>query len=182
MARRLLWLAVAAVLLPAGLFAQAERKDLQVFLDISREVNGYPRFTVFDDVAASVTGGEVTLTGRVTMPFKAKDIASRVAKVPGVVSVRNDIRVLPTSLFDDDLRYRISRSIYASPAFWHYASMSNPPIHILVENGHVTLTGVVHDDVERALARSLASSWGALSVASQLKTDAEVRASLEKLE
>jgi osmotically-inducible protein OsmY len=59
--------------------------------------------------------------------------------------------------------------------------MANPPIHIIVENGHVMLTGVVNNNVERMLARSLATSFGAFSVKSELKTDAEVRADLEKL-
>ena len=33
--------------------------------------------------------------------------------------------------------------------------MANLPIHIIVENGRVTLTGVVNSNVERMLARSL---------------------------
>jgi osmotically-inducible protein OsmY len=53
--------------------------------------------------------------------------------------------------------------------------MARPPIHIVVEHGHVTLTGVVNSNVERMLARSLASSFGALSVTSELKTEAEVK-------
>jgi hypothetical protein len=40
----------------------------------------------------------------------------------------------------------------------------------------VTLTGVVPTDVDRALARSLASGLGELSLTSELKTDAEVEA------
>ena len=58
--------------------------------------------------------------------------------------------------------------------------MANPPIHIIVENSRVTLTGVVNSEVERALARSLATQFGALSVTNNLKTDAEVREALEK--
>ena len=58
--------------------------------------------------------------------------------------------------------------------------MVNPPIHIIVERGHVTLTGVVSDNVERMLARSLASSSGAFSVRDELKTDAEMKGVVEK--
>jgi hypothetical protein len=57
--------------------------------------------------------------------------------------------------------------------------MSNPPIHIVVERGRVTLTGVVASDVERMLARSLATSFNAFSVTSALKTDAEMKVILE---
>ena len=60
-----------------------------------------------------------------------------------------------------------------------YANRANPPIHIVVDRGHLTLTGVVNNNVERMLARSLVSKLGAFSVKNELKTDAEVRALLE---
>ena len=53
--------------------------------------------------------------------------------------------------------------------------MANPPIHIIVERGHVTLTGVVNSNVDRMLARSLAIGFGELSVTNDLRTDAEMR-------
>lgn len=54
--------------------------------------------------------------------------------------------------------------------------MMNPPVHIIVENGQVRLTGVVGTDVERALTFTLARSTNAFSVDNRLKTDAEMRA------
>ncbi len=158
-----------------------ERKDLQVFNDISRTVNRYARFTIFDDVNASVDHGVVTLTGVVTMPYKRDDIGRRVAKVDGVSEVRNQIRVLPVSIEDDALRYRVARAIYGNSTFWNYAAMVNPPIHIVVEHSRVTLTGVVNSETDRLLARSLASQFGVMSVTNRLKTDAEVRESLEHI-
>ena len=89
--------------------------------------------------------------------------------------------MLPVSIFDDELRFRIARAIYGNPSFWHYAAMANPPIHIVVENGNVTLTGVVNSNVERALARSLAVGFGAFSVTNDLKTDAEMKHLMEKI-
>ena len=65
-----------------------ERKDLQVFNDVAKSVNHYTQFTIFDDVNASVKDGVVTLTGKVTMPYKRDDIEKRVAKVDGVREVR----------------------------------------------------------------------------------------------
>ena len=158
------------------------RKDFQVFKDVAASVERYTRFTIFDDVSASVKDGVVTLTGKVTMPYKRSDIEKRVAKVNGVVTVRDQITVLPVSQFDDELRYRIARSIYGNSNFWNYAIMPNPPIHIVVEHGRVTLTGVVASEVDRMLARSLATQFGALSVTNELKTDAEMREALEKSE
>ena len=166
----------------AGPIDDVDRKDFQIFKDVATSVERYTRFTIFDDVSANVTNGVVTLTGKVTMPYKRDDIAKRVAKVAGVRDVRDDITVLPVSQFDDELRYRIARSIYNNSNFWNYAIMANPPIHIVVEHGRVTLTGVVQSDVDRMLARSLATQFGAFSVTNALKTDAEVSAALEKSE
>ena len=129
---------------------------------------------------AQVSDGVVTLTGKVTMPYKRDDIMKRVADVAGVLEVRDNIEVLPVSSFDDRLRYQIARAIYSNPNFWNYAIGPNPSIHIIVDHGHVTLTGVVNNDVDRMLARSLVNQFGVMSVKSDLKTDAEVRDALEK--
>ena len=170
---------VLAVSAPAW---AADRKDLQVAHDVSRQVLTYPQFSIFDSVHMQVDDGIVTLTGKVTMPFKKNDIEKRVAKIDGVHQVINRVTVLPVSNFDDELRFRIARAIYGNSNFWNYGSMVNPPIHIIVENGHVTLDGVVNSNTDRMLARSIASSFGAFSVTNDLKTDAEVQAALEKSE
>lgn len=175
MLKRLAWLAVSLVLLPTPVRAQVTTSDEKVLQAIVREVNNYPRFTVFDDVTASVDQGAVVLTGKVTMPFKRDDIGRLLSRIDGVRSVDNQIAVLPASMWDDQLRVTIARAIYGNPSFWAYAAMAHPPIHIVVDRGHVTLTGVVNNEVERMLARSIASSSGAFSVQSQLRTDAEAR-------
>src|SRR6266566_4297154 len=74
----------ALVLCAASAFAQSERKDLQVFNDISTAVNRYAFFTIFDDVSANMESGTVTLTGKVTQPYKRDEIEKRVAKIAGV--------------------------------------------------------------------------------------------------
>ena len=158
----------------------AGRKDLQIAGDISKAVNRYPHFTIFDDLSIAVQDGVVTLDGKVTMPYKRDAIEKKVARVEGVKDVRDRIGVLPVSLDDDALRARIARSIYGNSNFWNYAIMPNPPIHIVVENSRVTLTGVVQSEVDRMLARSLATQFGALSVTNALKTDAEVGDGLAK--
>jgi hypothetical protein len=171
--------------LGSSAWAQIDRIDRaksDIFKDVSDQVNRYVHFTVFDNVAAEIQNGTVTLYGRVTMPYKRDDIERRVSRVDGVREVQNKIEVLPVSFFDDELRFRVARAIYGNPAFWHYANMANPPIHIVVERGHVTLTGVVNSNVERALARSLATGFGAFSVTNDLKTDAEMKDVLEKIE
>ena len=159
----------------------ADRKELQVVRDVQKQVLTYPQFSIFDAVHLQVDNGTVLLTGKVTMPYKKNDIEKRVAKIDGVHQVVNNITVLPVSQFDDELRFRIARAIYGNSNFWNYGSMANPPIHVIVENGHVTLDGVVNSNTDRMLARSIASSFGAFSVTNDLKTDAEAEAELEHL-
>jgi len=162
------------VTLTSAAFAQ-DRRDVRLAEDIGRSITSYTRLTIFDDINATVENGMVVLSGKVTMPYKKTDMEKRIAKIDGVRGVRNDIGVLPVSQFDDQLRYRVSRAIYGNPSFWNYAAMANPPIHIIVDGGHVTLAGVVNSNVERMLARSLATGLGELSVTNALKTDAEVK-------
>jgi hyperosmotically inducible protein len=159
----------------------AARKDFQIFKDVADAINRYPQFTIFDDVSIEVHNGVATLVGKVTMPYKRNDIARRVENVTGVTTVQNRIEILPVSLFDDQLRARLARAIYGSPNFWDYAAMANPPIHIVVDRGRVTLTGVVRSEVDKALARSLAIGFGEFSVTNNLKTDAQVRDELEHI-
>jgi len=171
--------ACLAILAPVGT-AQARtaqtnpNKDFRIAHEVLASINEYAQFTVFDDVSVGVENGIVTLNGKVTMPYKRSDIEKRAAAVDGVREISNQLGVLPVSLLDNDLRNQIARSIYGNSNFWDYAIMRNPPIHIVVERGHVTLTGVVRSNVDRMLARSLANQFSAFSVTSKLKTDAEV--------
>lgn len=168
---------VSAILLVALLAATAaaqDRDDARIANEVGRAIGTETQLTIFDDVNARVAQGVVTLTGKVTAPYKKQNLGRLVARLEGVREARNLIAVLPASPFDDELRYRAARAIYSNPAFWSYASLPRPPIHIIVERGRVTLTGVVASDVERALARSLATGIGAVSVTSELRTDREV--------
>ena len=173
--------AFAVMAAVAGADTGEGRKDLQVFKDISKAVTRYSQFTIFDSVDASVKDGVVTLTGRVTMPYKKEAIQKRVANIDGVRQVHDQIEVLPVSQFDEQLRYRIARAIYGNPNFWNYAIMADPPVHIVVEHSRVTLTGVVQSEVERLVARSIAGGqFGVMSVINNLKTDAEAKDALER--
>ena len=165
----LLWLALGQAIAAAP---QTDPDDV-LALSVARSVNSYPRFTVFDDVKVQADAGVVTLTGKVTMPYKKEEIGKRVESVDGVKSLRNELEVLSVSIEDDRLRQRIARAIYGNSAFWHYAAMPNPPIHILVENSRVTLTGVVYSEADRLLARSLATGFGELGVTNCLRTEAK---------
>lgn len=146
--------------------------DQAIGEEIAKRVRRYVFYTIFDDVSGTVRDGVVTLTGRATMPYKAQEIAELASRVYGVQEVMNQIGILPVSTFDEQLRYVIAAGIYRDPLFWNYAIQVNPPIHIVVERGRVTLTGVVNSEVERRKAEIIArSAFGAFSVDNQLRTD-----------
>lgn len=170
---------VAAVAVLSAAFASAafaqDRRDVRLAREVGRAVRDYAHFTIFDDVNGRVEGGIVTLEGKVTMPYKKSELERRVGRIDGVQELKSNIQVLPVSQFDEELRIRVARAIYGNPSFWNYAAMTDPPIHIIVEHGRVTLTGVVNSEVDKAMARSLATGLGELSVTSELRTDAEVK-------
>ena len=179
--------ATAALVITLGAFgfttpaAAADKENLQLFRAVQKQVLNYTHFTIFDSVNTQINDGVVVLSGWVTMPYKSHDIERRVSRVDGVTRVVNKIKELPVSQFDDDLRVRIARAIYSSPHFRGYGSMVNPPIHIIVAHGRVTLEGVVNNNVDRMIARSIASNFLAFDLKNELKTTQEAKEELEKL-
>jgi len=178
---RLILSTVLTLGLAGPVWAGEPNNNLQVFNDVSKTVQRYSYFTIFDAVHASVVDGVVTLDGKVTMPYKATDIAKRVAKVEGVTQVVNHLEVLPVSQFDNQLRVRIARAIYSNSSLSNYGLGPNPSIHIIVDRGHVTLDGVVMNNMDRQIARSVVGSFTTFGIKNELKTDAEVKEDLEKL-
>jgi hyperosmotically inducible protein len=173
----------AAVLLMLASGAAAQQSARQLFREVQRQVLTYPQFTVFDSIKAEIRdGGVVILRGKVTMDFKRNDIERRVRGLRGVERVENGIDVLPASKFDNDLRNAIANAIYGNAAFSKYATQVNPPIHIIVERGRVTLEGVVVSQIDRQLAYSLASSFNAFSVKNELRTEEEARKEVDQLQ
>jgi hyperosmotically inducible periplasmic protein len=141
---------------------------------VATRLRRYVFLTIFDDADVEVDHGVVTLTGRVTMPYKAEACADLAARVPGVQEVRNQVKTLPVSTFDDQLRYAVARGIYGDELFVRYAIQANPPVHIIVEHGNVTLTGVVFSEVERRKAEAIArSTFAVMSVTNKLRIEME---------
>src|SRR5215210_4097072 len=77
---------------------------------VRRELVTLPYYGVFDNLAYEVNGGTVTLYGEVVRPSTRSDAAGRVKRLPGVTRVVNNIKVLPLSRFDDDIRRATYRS------------------------------------------------------------------------
>jgi len=149
--------------------------DGQLEKKLAKQV-AYDRVGYFDNtfnyLALDVKDGVVTINGD-TVNDVAKDSAlSIVARTPGVKDVVNDVNVLPVSRFDDSIRMRTARAIYRDSVLGRYASDPVNPIRIVVDNGHVTLYGMVESTMDKTIAGIRASSVpGAFSVENKLVVD-----------
>jgi hyperosmotically inducible protein len=159
---------VSALTVPRG------ESDERIAAQVAQRLRRYVFFTIFDDADVEAHDGIITLTGRVTMPYKAEAFVDLAAHVPGVQEVRNEVRTLPSSLFDDQLRYAVARQIYGDSLFSRYATQVNPPVHVIVERGRVTLTGVVFSEVERRKAEAIArGTFSVMGVTNKLRIERE---------
>ncbi len=133
-------------------FTQGPPDDSRIAKQVRHELVMLPYYGVFDDLAFNVNGGTVTLMGAVVRPVLKSDAENVVKKVEGVTQVINEIKVLPTSPMDDRTRRAVYRAIYGDPALsTRYGFRAVPSIHIIVENGHVTLEGVVANQMDKNL-------------------------------
>jgi osmotically-inducible protein OsmY len=123
----------------------------------------------FNAITLDVKDGVVTLGGTVH-DYPSKDSALAVAATtPGVKDIVDNIDVAPTSMFDDELRIKLYRAIYGAPTLRRYEMDPQKPIRIVVENGHVTLYGVVDSSMDKQIAGTQANSVpGVFSVDNQL--------------
>jgi len=148
--------------------------DADIQSEVVDAVLGYVHYGVFDSVGVGVENGVVTLTGSVLEPWHKDDLQKRVARLESVREVKNQIRVQPASIFDDRLRVQLYRQIYGPGMFERYAMLTNPPIHIVVENGNITLTGLVNSRVEKAVLESIARGTLAFRVDNQVQVESEI--------
>jgi hyperosmotically inducible periplasmic protein len=117
-----------------------------------------PWYSVFDNLEYSVQGNKVILAGQVVRPVLKDEAASAVKDIEGVQEVDNQIEVLPVSNFDDQIRRAELREIYSFPSLQRYALGTIPGIHIIVNNGHVTLEGAVDNQADKNVAGLRANS------------------------
>jgi hyperosmotically inducible protein len=143
--------------------AENEQLDQRAVQRITKEVHHelvlLPYYGVFDNLAYQVSpDGTVTLIGQVVRPSTKSDAEAAVKNIEAVRRVVNQIEVLPPSPMDDGIRRRVYRAIYGNPVLSRYGIMAVPPIHIIVKNGHVTLTGVVDRQMDKQVAEIQAKS------------------------
>lgn len=141
--------------------AQTDSKsEARIQKEVRHELVMLPFLDVFDNLAFKVNGYNVTLLGQVTRPTLKTD-AERAAKgVEGVESVDNQIEVLPVSPMDERLRRRLFQAIYRYGPLQKYALPVIKPIRLIVNNGHITLEGVVDSEADKNMAGIRANGVG----------------------
>ena len=139
---------------------------------VRHELLVLPWYGVFDYLEYQVNGTEVILSGQVTSRHATtrEDAANFVRKIPGVTKVVNNIEVLPPSPFDDQIRRAEYRTIFSQADLGRYTLGAIPQVHIIVKNGHVSLEGVVMNQMDKNIAGIVANSVpGVFSVENHLQ-------------
>ena len=153
---------------PAG--ALSQKSFDRIVKEVRHELVMLPYYGVFDNLSYQVApDGTVTLLGQVARPTLKSDAENVVKRIEGVEKVVNNIEVLPASFNDDRIRRAAYRAIYRNNALSEYQWRAVPPIHIIVNNGHITLEGVVARRMDKQIAGIQANSVpGAFSVTNNL--------------
>lgn len=114
--------------------------------------------TPFNAISVSVQNGVVTLGGHAYGPVDADSAVAVASNMKGVKDVVNDIQVDPVSPMDDRIRLAVYRAVYGFPSLNKYAIDPAKPIRISVQNGNVTLYGVVINQGDKDAAGIRANS------------------------
>ena len=144
-----------------GLAQEKDARTRRVEIEVLHELLSLPYYGIFDNLAFRVeSGGTLRLLGQVVRPTLKSDAERRLKGIPGVETIINDIEVLPVSPGDDRIRIAIARNIYRTETLERYGFQVNPPIHIIVKNGRVTLEGVVDNEADKTIAGMQAREVG----------------------
>ncbi len=145
----------------AGVIGEAG--DDQIRRAAEQAIRSNPFLTVFDHVVVDVDGGYVQLRGSVERRHRREAIAARVARLPGVLGVRNEIDVQSSSPADDSLRRRLFESIYYGGVL---APNDEPcwQVQIVVDRQRVILFGDVPRGAGQERIEAIARNLGALAV------------------
>jgi len=170
---RKLFLFTTIILLPAALglaapdkqhndaFTAGPQDESELARKVRHELVTLPYYSIFTDLAFQVNGSVVTLQGACPPepPWDIKKDAENVVKrIPGVTQVINNIKELPLSDMDWQIRRAEAKAIYGDAQIGtRYGYQALPSIHIIVDNGHVTLEGVVDNQMDDTMIRMRAN-------------------------
>jgi hyperosmotically inducible protein len=138
--------------------------------NVRRALVTIPWYGVFDNLEYTINGTEVVLSGQVVQPVTKHDAENAVKHVGGVTQVVDNVTVLPLSGFDNQIRRAEYRAIFSDSSLGRYSLGAVPTIHIIVNNGHVTLEGAVMNQMDATIARIRALGVpGVFSVTNNLR-------------
>ncbi len=135
-------------------FAEGHPHETKVAREVRHELLMLPYYSLFDDLEYCVQGRTVTLKGNLTSIHAQtkQDAEAAVKRIEGVEKVINNIRVLPPSPFDEQIRRQAYRALVRAGPLAQYFWQAAPSIHIIVDNQRVTLTGYVNNEGDKDLA------------------------------
>lgn len=150
--------------------AADQRMQNRVSREVYHELVMLPQLTIFDNLSFKLDGSTVILMGDVRNAVLKDEAQQAVKKIEGVEHVNNQIQILPPSPNDDRIRRAVARSLFNDDRLFKYSMGSVPPIHIIVNGGHVTLEGVVDNQADKNEAGIRANSVpGIFSVQNNLR-------------
>lgn len=162
--------ALALGISTASAATPVQADEARIAEKVRKEIVTLPFYSIFDHVTIGIEGDEVTLRGSVFRPSMKKSVERVAARVEGVSVVHNLVDVQPLSNFDNSIRRAVFFNVYGHPALNRYGLRSVGPIHIVVNNGHVTLEGVVLREADKHIAGIVANGVsGVFSVTNNLR-------------
>ena len=130
--------------------------------------------TTFNAISVDVSDGVVKLGGHAYSPTDRLSALAAVYYTPGVQDVVDEIEVDPVSPMDDRVRLNVARAVYGYPSLNRYAIDPARPIRISVQNGNVTLFGVVDNAADRDIANIRANGVpGVFKVTNELRVEGD---------
>lgn len=170
------------LLLAASVWAQSssanqssagnQRMQERITQDVYHQLAMLPQLSIFDNLSYKVNGSTVTLMGDVRNAVLKSEAEDAVKHIEGVEAVNNQIHILPPSSNDDLIRHQVARAIFNDNRLFPYSVQAVPPIHIIVDGGHVTLEGAVNNQADKNEAGLRANSVpGVFSVQNNLKVE-----------
>jgi hyperosmotically inducible protein len=152
----------------SGRSSNSRSLDDQIFRSILR----LPNYGLFDNITYQLQGNTVILGGSVASLGTKKDAERTVRRIPGIQRVVNNIRELPPSSFDNQIRRSLVRQFANSGGLYRYLQGTNPSVRIIVDNGRVALEGYVASRGDSNMMNILANGIpGVFSVENHLMVE-----------
>ncbi len=148
--------------------------DQRLVAQVRQLIAGQRQIRVYDWVTFLVEGSSVKLSGAVTRASLSDRIERSVLALEAVSQVVNELRVLPHAGEDIGIRMNAYWRIYGHPELRRYANRDGgfeqrlrraasdtqlvllEPVHILVEDSHLTLEGELEQRRERRVVENQA--------------------------